>query len=95
MIHHIAKNIVVNEYADKYETQVICNRYERAIIYIHKYIWNKKSNEELVNLIREKFDLTSNGIIKYLMLKDPIYTKTTNVVHFEKEELNCEKVIKI
>lgn len=29
------------------------------------------------------------------MLKDPIYTKTTNVVHFEKEELNCEKVIKI
>ena len=49
----------------------------------------------MVNLIREKFDLTSNGIIKYLMLKDPIYTKTTNVVHFEKEELNCEKVIKI
>ena len=32
--------------------------------------------------IKEKFDLTPNGIIEYLGLKQPIYTKTTNYGHF-------------
>ena len=46
-------------------------------------------------MIREKFDLTPEGIIEYLKLKEPIYTKTTNYGHFGKEGLEWEKIIKI
>ena len=46
-------------------------------------------------MVKEKFDLTPEGIIKYLQLKKPIYTKTTNYGHFGKEELSWEKVIKL
>ena len=55
----------------------------------------KKSDEELANMVREKFDLTPNGIIEYLKLREPIYTKTTNYGHFGKEDLEWEKIIKI
>ena len=52
-----------------------------------------KSEEELSRLIREKFDLTPNGIIKYLELKKPIYKQTTNYGHFGKENLSWEKFV--
>ena len=46
-------------------------------------------------MVREKFDLTPNGIIEYLKLREPIYIKTTNYGHFGKEDLEWEKIIKI
>ena len=45
--------------------------------------------------VKDKFDLTPNGIIEYLGLKEPIYTRTTNYGHFGKENLPWEKIIKI
>ena len=57
--------------------------------------WNEKTEEELVKIIKDKFDLTPNGIIEYLGLKEPIYTRTTNYGHFGKENLPWEKIIKI
>ena len=30
---------------------------------------------EIIEKVKEKFDLTPNGIIEYLKLKEPIYTK--------------------
>ena len=53
------------------------------------------STQHLVEIIKEKFDLTPNGIIKYLGLTKPIYAKTTNYGHFGKEDLPWEKVIKL
>ena len=44
-------------------------------------------------MVRERFDLTPNGIIEYLKLREPIYTKTTNYGHFGKEYLEWEKII--
>ena len=52
-------------------------------------------NEEIAKLIREKFDLTPNGIIKYLELKKPIYSSTTNYGHFGKDGLSWERIIEI
>ena len=46
-------------------------------------------------MIKNNFDLTPKGIIKYLNLDRPIYTKTTNYGHFGKKELPWEKVISI
>ena len=51
--------------------------------------------EEIIKIIKEKFDLTPNGIINYLNLREPIYSKTTNYGHFGKEELEWEKIINI
>lgn len=97
MLRHIAKNIVANGYAHKCEIQVAyaIGMEEPLSIYINTFGTGKKSNEELVNLIKDKFDLTPNGIIKYLNLREPIFTKTTNYGHFGKDELPWEKIVEL
>ena len=97
MLRHIAKNIVANGYAKKCEIQVAyaIGMKEPLSIYVNTFDTGKKSEEELVELIKNKFDLTPEGIIQYLGLREPIYTKTTNYGHFGKEDLAWEKIIKI
>ena len=97
MLRHIAKNIVANGYADKCEIRVsyAIGMKEPLSIYVNTFGTGTKTDEELANLIKEKFDLTPNGIIKYLDLQKPIYTKTTNYGHFGKESLSWEKIIKM
>ena len=97
MLRHIAKNIVANGYANKCEIQVAyaIGMEEPLSIYINTFGTGKKSNEELVNLIKDKFDLTPNGIIEYLKLREPIFTKTTNYGHFGKDELPWEKIVEL
>ena len=51
--------------------------------------------DKIENLIKNKFDLTPNGIIKYLELEKPIYSKTTNYGHFGKNELKWEEIIEM
>ena len=67
---------------------------EPLSIYINTFGTGKKSDNEIVNIIKEKFDLTPDGIIKYLGLRSPIYAKTTNYGHFGKNDLPWEKIIK-
>ena len=97
MLRHIAKNLVANGYCDKCEIQISygIGMKEPLSIYINTFNTGKKSDEELVKLVKEKFNLTPNEIIKYLDLKKPIYTKTTDYGHFGKKDLPWEKVIKI
>ena len=97
MLRHIAKNIVANGYAHKCEIQVAyaIGMEEPLSIYINTFGTGKKSDEELVNLIKDKFDLTPNGIIEYLKLREPIFTKTTNYGHFGKDELPWEKIVEL
>ena len=97
MLRHIAKNIVANGYAKKCELQVsYAIGMEKPIsIWVNTFGTNKIPEEDIIKIIEEKFDLTPNGIIKYLDLKKPIYTKTTNYGHFGKEEMPWEKVITI
>ena len=96
MLRHIAKNIVSNGLAEKCEIQVAyaIGMKEPLSIYVNTFGTGKKSDEELVSIIKEKFDLTPDGIIKYLELKKPIYSKTTHYGHFGKKELPWEKQIK-
>ena len=97
MLRHIAKNLVANGYCNKCEIQISygIGMKEPLSIYINTFNTGKKSDEELVKLVKEKFNLTPNEIIKYLDLKKTIYTKTTNYGHFGKKDLPWEKVIKI
>lgn len=97
MLRHIAKNIVANGLAKRCEIQIAyaIGMEEPLSIYINTFGTATKSEEEIVQLIKEKFDLTPNGIIKYLELKRPIYRTATNYGHFGKEELTWERIIEL
>ena len=97
MARHIAKNIVANNYADKCEIQLsyAIGVKEPISVNINTYNTNKISEEEILNIILNKFDLTPQGIINYLDLRKPIYTKTTNYGHFGKEDLSWERIINL
>ena len=94
MLRHIAKNIVANGYAKKCEIQVsyAIGMEQPLSVYVDTFGTGTIPEEKIVELIKEKFDLTPNGIIKYLDLKKPIYKQTTNYGHFGKENLSWEKI---
>ena len=95
MARHIAKNAVANGYADKCEIQLsyAIGIEEPLSIYINTFGTNKIEEEEIIYKIKEKFNLTPNGIIKYLDLQTPIFAKTTNYGHFGKDYLPWEKIV--
>ena len=97
MARHIAKNVVANGYADKCEIQLsyAIGVEEPLSIYINTFGTNKIEEEEIIKKINDKFDLTPNGIMKYLDLQKPIFSKTTNYGHFGKDYLPWEKIIKM
>lgn len=97
MLRHIAKNIVANGYAKKCEIQVsyAIGMKEPLSIYINTFGSGTKTEDELAQMVKSKFDLTPQGIINYLDLTKPIYTKTTNYGHFGKENLPWEKIIEL
>ena len=49
--------------------------------------------EEIIEKINDRFDLTPRGIINYLDLQKPIYRQTTNYGHFGRENLPWEKIV--
>ena len=97
MLRHIAKNIVANHWARKCEIQIsyAIGMIKPVSIYINTFGTNQRPEEEMIEMIKEKFDLTPNGIIEYLQLRKPIYKETTNYGHFGKDNLSWEKLIKI
>ncbi len=97
MLRHIAKNIVANGYAKKCEIQVsyAIGMEEPLSLYVNTFGTGTVSDEEIVNIINNKFDLTPEGIINYLGLREPIYTSTTNYGHFGKDDLPWEKIVEI
>lgn len=97
MLRHIAKNIVANGYAKKCEIQIAyaIGMKEPLSIYVNTFGTGKISDEEIVEMIKSKFDLTPSGIINYLDLRKPIYKQTTNYGHFGKENLAWERIIEI
>ena len=96
MLRHIAKNIVANGYARKCEIQIsyAIGMKEPLSIQVNTFGTGAISEDELIAKIRKTFDLTPDGIIKYLELDKPIYSQTTNYGHFGKENLTWEKIIK-
>ena len=94
---HIAKNIVANGYARKCEIQIsyAIGVAKPVSIFVDTFGTNTIPEEEIVEKINSRFDLTPKGIIDYLGLKKPIYKLTTNYGHFGKENLPWEKIIKL
>ena len=97
MARHIAKNIVANKLAKKCEIQFAyaIGVAKPVSIYVNTFGTNTIDEQEIINKINNKFNLTPRGIINYLELQKPIYRKTTNYGHFGKKGLPWEKIIKL
>lgn len=97
MARFLAKNVVANKLAKKCEIQIAyaIGVAKPVSVYINTFGTNTMPEQEIINKINNKFDLTPRGIINYLGLKKPIYRETTNYGHFGKENLSWEKIIKL
>ncbi len=84
MGRYIAKNMVAAGLADKFLVQLayVIGYADPLSIYVNTYGTGKLSDDKLVKLIRENFELTPKGIIESLDLLRPIYRKTACYGHF-------------
>ncbi len=88
MCRYIAKNIVAAGLAEKFLVQLsyVIGYSHPLSVFVEAYGTGKISNDHFVKLIRENFELTPRGIIDYLDLLRPIYTKTACYGHFGRTE---------
>ena len=86
---YVAKNIVAAGLADKCEIQL---SYAIGVaaptsVRVDTFGTGKLSDEKLVQIVRENFDLRPAGIIKMLDLRRPIYKQTAAYGHFGRNDL--------
>ncbi len=81
---YVAKNIVAAGLADKCEIQLsyAIGVAQPTSVMVDTAGTGKISDEKLVDVIRENFDLRPAGIIKMLDLRRPIYKQTASYGHF-------------
>ncbi|MBQ9118659.1 MAG: methionine adenosyltransferase [Lachnospiraceae bacterium] len=87
---YVAKNLVAAGLCDKCEIQLsyAIGVAQPTSVNIDTFGTGKKSNEELIAIIRENFDLRPAGIIRMLNLRRPIYKQTASYGHFGRNDLN-------
>lgn len=87
---YVAKNIVAAGLAKKCEIQLsyAIGVAQPTSVMVDTFGTGKISDEKLVELIRENFDLRPAGIIKMLDLRRPIYKQTAAYGHFGRNDLN-------
>ena len=96
---YVAKNIVAAGLAGRCEIQLsyAIGVAEPTSIMVDTFGTGKLSDEKLVELIRENFDLRPAGIIQMLNLRRPIYRQTAAYGHFGRLDLDLpwEQVDKV
>ncbi len=96
---YVAKNIVAAGLADKCEIQLsyAIGVAQPTSVMVDTFGTGKVSDEKLVDVIRENFDLRPAGIIKMLDLRRPIYKQTAAYGHFGRNDLDLpwEKLDKV
>lgn len=87
---YVAKNIVAAGLADKCEIQLsyAIGVAHPTSVMVDTFGTGKVSDEKLVEIIRENFDLRPAGIIKMLDLRRPIYKQTAAYGHFGRNDLD-------
>ncbi|MCX7926807.1 MAG: methionine adenosyltransferase [Candidatus Omnitrophica bacterium] len=88
MCRYIAKNLVAAGVADQLLVQLsyVIGYPEPLSIFVNTFGTGKISDDKIIKLIRENFELTPRGIIKSLDLLRPIYRKTACFGHFGRTE---------
>ena len=87
---YVAKNIVAAGLADKCEIQLsyAIGVAQPTSVMADTFGTGKLADDQLVQVIRENFDLRPAGIIKMLDLRRPIYRQTAAYGHFGRNDLN-------
>lgn len=87
---YVAKNIVAAGLAKRCEIQLsyAIGVAQPTSVMVDTFGTGKLSDEKLVEIIRENFDLRPAGIIKMLDLRRPIYRGTAAYGHFGRTDLN-------
>ena len=87
---YAAKNIVAAGLADRCQIQLsyAIGVAQPTSIHIDTFGTGKYSEEQLVEAVRENFDLRPAGIIKMLDLRRPIYKQTAAYGHFGRNDLH-------
>jgi len=87
---YVAKNIVAAGLADKCEIQLsyAIGVAHPTSIMVETFGTGKLSEEKLVEIIRENFDLRPAGIIRMLDLRRPIYKQTAAYGHFGRTDVD-------
>ena len=93
MARYICKNIVAAGLADECELELayaigVANP---VSVFVNTFGTGKISEERLVSVIKENFDLRPAAIIEKLGLRKPIYKKTAAYGHFGREGFSWEK----
>ncbi len=85
----VAKSLVAAGLASKCEVQLAyaIGIAKPVSIYVDTFGTSKKTAEELEQIVRNNFDLTPNGIITDLKLKQPIYRQTAYGGHFGRTDI--------
>jgi S-adenosylmethionine synthetase len=89
-VRHIAKNVVAAGLAERIEIQV---SYAIGVarplsLFIDTYGTSQVSDEEIIRLINEHFDLRPAGIVQALNLRRPIYQPTAAFGHFGRTDVD-------
>ena len=96
---YAAKNIVAAGLAEKCEIQLsyAIGVAQPTSVMVDTFGTGRLSDEKLVEIIRENFDLRPAGIIKMLHLRRPIYKQTAAYGHFGRDDLDLpwEKLDKV
>ncbi len=87
---YVAKNIVAAGLADKCEIQLsyAIGVAHPTSIMVDTFGTGKISEEKMVEMVRENFDLRPAGIIKMLDLRRPIYKQSAAYGHFGRTDLD-------
>ncbi len=87
---YVAKNIVAAGLAEKCEIQLsyAIGVAQPTSVMVDTFGTGKLSDQKLVEMIRENFDLRPAGIIKMLDLRRPIYKQTAAYGHFGRTDLD-------
>ena len=96
---YAAKNIVAAGLAEKCEIQLsyAIGVAQPTSVMVDTFGTGRLSDEKLVEIIRENFDLRPAGIIKMLDLRRPTYKQTAAYGHFGRDDLDLpwEKLDKV
>ncbi|MDP2715947.1 methionine adenosyltransferase [Rheinheimera sp.] len=93
---YVAKNIVAAGLAERCELQVsyAIGVAEPTSISLETFGTSKLSEDQLIKLVREHFDLRPYGLIEMLQLERPIYLPTAAYGHFGRAEFPWEQTDK-
>lgn len=94
---YIAKNLVAAGLCDRCEIQLsyAIGVKEPTSVFVETYGTEKVSRGVILEAIKKEFNLTPQGIIDTLNLRQPIYSKTAAYGHFGRKEFPWEKLDKV